>query len=104
MNTAKEKLWTGKYVFLLVLIFFLDFSFLMSTVSLTQHTVNLGFSLATAGTIAGIFSIAALCARPFSGWICDNINKKILLMIIIVMCSITVLTFRQHWTRHRNPS
>lgn len=40
-----------------------------------------------AGTIAGIFSMAALFSRPVGGLICDTLNKKkICIIATVVFC------------------
>lgn len=51
-------------------------SYSMISTLITNYAVKLGGTLAMAGTIAGIFSMAALFSRPVGGLICDTLNKK----------------------------
>lgn len=52
----------------------ISFSILMTTISM--YAVELGASLSLAGTIASIFSFAALLMRPFGGYLFDRFNKR----------------------------
>lgn len=72
----KAKLFTTGYLFLILISLTTAMSYSMISTLITNYAVKLGGTLAMAGTIAGIFSMAALFSRPVGGLICDTLNKK----------------------------
>lgn len=86
-DSAKPRLWTRGFV-LLALIQTLDlFTYNMITPVIAQYATGLGYTLVTAGVIAGAFTFAALFARPASGRLSDQLGRKrIVLFAVTVGC------------------
>lgn len=76
----QEKLWNKSFLimFLINVVNGVAFSLTMPMVS--KYAVYLGASLAYAGVITGVFSTAALFARPFAGAASDRLDKKKLMI------------------------
>jgi len=72
-----EKLFNKSYFFLILISFITAMGFSMVMTMIVDYSKNsLGASLSIAGILSGIFSISALCVRPFSGMAVDRLNKK----------------------------
>lgn len=71
----------------------LSTSFYMISTTLSLHLVDLGMTVAVAGTIIGAMPLAAMLIRPFSGWICDNFNRKYLLTIFLVLNALSIAAY-----------
>ncbi len=75
----RDRLWSLAYVFLMFLGTVSSLAFAMVQPTIAKHAVALGASLAAAGTVAGLFSLTALVARPASGLLADRLDRKTLL-------------------------
>ena len=75
-ENGKVKLFTRAYIFLILISLMTAMSYSMVATLITNYAVELGGTLAMAGTIAGIFSAAALLSRPVGGVVCDTLDKK----------------------------
>lgn len=82
------KLFTRSYVFLILISLMTAMSYSMISTLITNYAVELGGTLALAGTIAGIFSMAALFSRPIGGAVCDTLDKKKICMAATVVFTI----------------
>lgn len=89
----KPRLWNFNYIYLLCLSALTATAFQMVTPFLPGFAVRLGASLTVAGIIAGLFSITALVARPFSGFIADRLNKKWLMVAGTAVIALAVLGY-----------
>ncbi|HHX62742.1 MAG TPA: MFS transporter [Epulopiscium sp.] len=87
------KLWNVKYCSVIFINIMICFSFYMITTILMVYLVGIGASLSNAGIIVGMFSITSLIIRPFVGFITDQYNRKILLMIGSVLVGISILVY-----------
>jgi len=65
--------------------------FYMSYPVISQYGESKGIGLATIGIIAGAATFGALFARPFAGYCMDHINKKICMIISLLLCGITMI-------------
>ncbi len=83
------RLFTGSYIFLMLISLMTAMSYSMISTLITNYAVELGGTLAMAGTIAGIFSVAALFSRPVGGAVCDMMNKKRICMAATVMFTLS---------------
>ena len=83
------RLFTGSYIFLMLISLMTAMSYSMISTLITNYAVELGGTLAMAGTIAGIFSVAALFSRPVGGAVCDTMNKKRICMAATVMFTLS---------------
>lgn len=90
---APAKLWNRNYILLLVLGFFSSSSFYMVTPTLSKYSVELGASLAVAGTLAGMMSITALIMRPIAAVASDRLNRKKLMIIATTVIGLSVLGY-----------
>lgn len=90
-----EALWTRSYIFLLILSMLTSTCFNMIAPVLTMYAVSIGMTLTVAGILAGLFSIVALVARPFSGFASDKFNRKNLMIIatLLIACSTLAYSF-----------
>lgn len=94
IHKAKStKLWNEDFVMMIVLGTLSATSFYMITPILTKYATILGATLTVAGMIAGLFSITALVARPFGGFISDTYNKKYILMAATLVMGISTLGY-----------
>jgi predicted MFS family arabinose efflux permease len=81
-NTKPEKLLNKSYIFLILVSFIIAMGFSMVMTMIVDYSKNsLGASLSIAGILSGIFSISALCIRPFSGIAVDRFNKKTICIV-----------------------
>lgn len=88
-----NKIWNKQYVTLFSLNVILSTSFFMVSTTLSKHLVQLGMTVAVAGTIIGMMPLAALLMRPFSGWISDRFNKRSLLFIFLSIYALCMLAY-----------
>lgn len=77
---TRERLWTGKYSYLVLLNTLNCFSFYMIVSILTTLLTDMGIGLSLAGAVVGLFSVTSLVVRPFVGYLVDRCNKKRILM------------------------
>lgn len=86
---VKPKLFTGSYIFLILISFINSMGVSMVFTLLVDYAKSsLGATLAMAGLITGSYAIAALAMRPFSGPAVDHFNNKYL---CVMASSINVL-------------
>ncbi|WP_349409729.1 MFS transporter [Pseudalkalibacillus sp. SCS-8] len=86
MTTLKQPLWTSKFILLCASNFLFFMSFFLLLPTLPVYLVeNLGASEDQVGLIMGIFTIAAVFARPITGYLMDMKNQKALFLIAIIV-------------------
>lgn len=83
-----NKLWNGRYIFLMIINFCTAFSFYMIVSLLSVYLTDIGVSLSAAGVIIGLFSITSLVMRPLAGFLTDSFSKK---WLIILATGMTVI-------------
>lgn len=88
-----EKLWNKKYICLVAVNTFSGFSFYMITTILTTYLVGVGSTVTLAGIIVGLFSVTSLIVRPFTGYISDNYNKKLLLIAGLLVTGLGIVGY-----------
>lgn len=71
-----EKLLNHNYIFLSLSGLIVSFGYSMIAALIGAYGVSMGAGLTAAGALAGIYSIAALAIRPFSGFATDTFNKR----------------------------
>ncbi|MBM7583452.1 putative MFS family arabinose efflux permease [Caldicoprobacter guelmensis] len=85
-NKGTTNLWNKEYIILLLVNLISAIGFNMVYTMIVDYSVNfLGGTLVMGGIIAGIFSITALCVRPFAGIMADNFNKKYICIWAIML-------------------
>ena len=71
-----ERLFTPRFISLFLIHMLSSAGFYMTMPTLPRYAVQCGMTLTEAGVLTGIFSIAALFARPFAGLLSDRHSKK----------------------------
>ena len=85
MVKSKNRLFSRAYILLTLVNIITAFGLSMISSIVSSYAVLLGAGLTLAGTLAGIFSIAALIIRPFSGIALDILNKRNMCIFSTVM-------------------
>lgn len=75
------KLWNKWYITILLLSMVNHVASQLITPIVSKFAMSIGATMATAGTIAGLMSLAAMFARPFAGLSSDRINKKLIIAV-----------------------
>lgn len=75
------KLWNKWYITILLLSMVNHVASQLITPVVSKYAMSIGATMATAGTIAGLMSLAAMFARPFAGLSSDRINKKLIIAV-----------------------
>lgn len=88
-----EKLWNFKFCSVFLINALISFSFYMITTILMVYLVGIGASLSKAGIIVGLFSITSLFIRPFTGYITDKYNRKMLLIIGNFLVALSIIAY-----------
>lgn len=76
-----EKLLNKQYIMFSLINLVVSISFSMVSTTISKYAYSIGTTVAVAGSIAGVFSIAAMVVRPFSGLVSDRMNRKMLLVL-----------------------
>lgn len=88
-----EFLWNKSYIFLIIVSLFTSMGFNMVYVMISNYAMMIKDSLAIAGLISGIFSIAALLVRPVAGMSVDFLNKKNLCILANILMGLSVFGY-----------
>lgn len=75
------KLWNKWYITILLLSMVNHVASQLITPVVSKYAMSIGATMATAGTIVGLMSLAAMFARPFAGLSSDRINKKLIIAV-----------------------
>lgn len=75
------KLWNKWYITILLLSIVNHVASQLITPIVSKYAMSIGATMATAGTIVGLMSLAAMFARPFAGLSSDRINKKLIIAV-----------------------
>lgn len=79
------KLFTVCYCLLILVSFLTSLSYSLIQTLIATYAVDLGGTLAAAGTLTGLFSTAAMICRPAGGALCDVKNKKIICLVSTIV-------------------
>jgi MFS family permease len=89
-----ETLMNKEFILLIVISLITSFGYnMISTLVSSYAIIELGSNLTVAGTIAGVFSIAALFSRPFSGYASDIFNRKKMCVASTALISVAMLGY-----------
>lgn len=81
-NNKRPQLWTKDFILVFISNLLLFFSFYMLIPVLPLYLMeNLGTSGSVAGIVLALYTISALCIRPFSGFMVDMFSRKPLYLI-----------------------
>jgi len=82
-SVRPERLFNRTYILLFLINLIISISFAMITTTMSLYVTGLGYTAVVAGTVVGVFSIATLCMRFFSGLLSDRLNRKLLLLLTL---------------------
>lgn len=84
-----EQLWNANYIKVWLTNFLMNFAFMLIVPLLPLYLADTyGASKDTIGLVLFGYALAALCMRPFSGWIVDSFPRKAILLFFL-----TITTF-----------
>ncbi len=89
----KERLWTLDFIFLTIIQTVDLFTYNMVTPIIAKYTTIQGATLVLAGFIASAFALAAIFARPVSGFLSDRMGRKKLIAVSIVVDCLSLLGY-----------
>lgn len=89
-NENISKLWSKAFILLIIASLTTTMGFNMVYTTISKYAMELRGSLAVAGLVSGIFSIAALVIRPFAGLAADIFNKKRLCILANVLIGLSI--------------
>lgn len=93
MEKKKAKLWSKNYILILIANTLIYGGFAMVTTTISVYVDKCGISTILTGTIIGAFATAALISRPFVGWLCDNVNRKKLFLLAVLLYALSTLGY-----------
>lgn len=79
-----ERLWTSDFIKIIIINFFVFLNHLMIIATFPFFVSELGYSETVSGAFAVVFSLVAVIARPFVGWMLDNGKRKKILLVGIL--------------------
>ncbi len=83
-ETERPKLWTASFIKICFLNLFIFLSFHSFLPTFPFFVTHLGGDAMTIGIATALFSIAAIIARPFAGWLIDTKGRRCILLIGLV--------------------
>ncbi|MDO4581452.1 MAG: MFS transporter [Bacillota bacterium] len=83
--TVSERLWTRDFLAMAALNLLLSVSGNMLVPTMPFYIIDLGGNEFIVGFIAACYSAFALIMRPFSGWMLDNISRKQIFYLSVVL-------------------
>ena len=89
----KKKLLSKNYILLMLSGLVVSFGYSMIAPLVTSYGVALGAGLTAAGALTGIYSIAALAIRPFSGYASDVFEKRNICILSTVLITLAMLGY-----------
>ncbi len=87
---STNTLWNRSFVFLIMVSLITTMGFNMIYTTISKYAMDINGSLAVAGVVSGMFSIAALVVRPFAGLATDIFNKKLLCIAANVLIGLSI--------------
>lgn len=90
---TKERLFNKNFLLLITVSLITAFGYSMMASLVSSYAMDLGASLSTAGVAAGIFSLAALVSRPFSGYATDLFDKKTICTLATGSIALSILGY-----------
>jgi MFS family permease len=78
---SSNKLFNRYFILLTLVNFLVSISYSMVSTTMTRYINSMGFAVSIAGTITGMFSVASMMVRPFTGLLSDRMNQRTLLIL-----------------------
>lgn len=86
----RDILMNKQFILIFIIAFFIYSSSQMLTTTLPKFADELGATSQAIGLLSGIYAMAALLIRPFSGQLVDNEKKLVLLRLVLFVILISV--------------
>ncbi|MFC4401629.1 MFS transporter [Gracilibacillus xinjiangensis] len=89
MTTINNKIWSLSFIFVVIsnALVFMIFEMLLPTLPL--FVTSLGGGASQVGLVTGIFMLSAILTRPFAGMLATKFDKKILLILGILIIALS---------------
>ncbi|MBU7595738.1 MFS transporter [Metabacillus halosaccharovorans] len=89
MTTINKKVWSLSFIFVVIsnALVFMIFEMLLPTLPL--FVTSLGGGASQVGLVTGIFMLSAILIRPFAGMLATKFDKKILLILGILIIALS---------------
>lgn len=88
MNKIVEKLWTGSFIKIALVNFFIFVNFHALLPTFPYFVEWLGGDSVVVGLATALFSVASIISRPFVGWFVDTKGRRTILVIGLIGMSI----------------
>lgn len=89
-----EPLWNANYIKVWLTNFLMNFAFMLIVPLLPLYLADIyGASKDTIGLVLFGYALAALCMRPFSGWIVDSFPRKAILLFFLSLTAFFFLGY-----------
>lgn len=89
-----ERLWNANYIKVWLTNFLMNFAFMLIVPLLPLYLADTyGASKDTIGLVLFGYALAALCMRPFSGWIVDSFPRKAILLFFLTLTTFFFLGY-----------
>lgn len=92
-DTSERETFGAGYYLLMAVNALTSIAFYVVNPVLTKYLTDLGVALAIASTIAGLFSLTALCVRPFTGVFADRVSNRKILCVSIPLLALSVIGY-----------
>lgn len=93
-NSNQDKLWTVHLVKVMFVGFVITLCNQIHITTLPLYAQAIGGNKAIAGLIMGVFTISALLCRPVAGKLCDQVGRKFILVVGILIFAAMSLSYR----------
>lgn len=85
----KQTLWTKDFILITMVNLFMFLSFQMIVATLPLHVEYIGGRQTVLGWITGLATISAVLIRPFAGIALDNLSRKIVFIIGLIILAVS---------------
>ncbi len=89
MDKDNQRLFSLTYILLICINLLTALGYSMIATIISPYAVTLGAGLTLAGTLSGIFSLAALVIRPFSGMALDILDKRNICLLSTLLMGVS---------------
>lgn len=92
-NPSDDRLWNVCYITLFFVNLLVSMTLYMTNTLMAGFLAGKNIAVVSVGNILGIMSIASMCIRPFSGFVCDYFSRKRLLLCFLGLYMIVMLGY-----------
>ncbi|MFC9711567.1 MFS transporter [Paenibacillus sp. NPDC056933] len=91
-----NRLWTKSFIGMTLTLFFLFFGFYLLMPTLPLYIKQLGISESQVGLIVGVFTLAAVIARPIVGGLLDKFGRRVFIIVGLIVFGVSIYFY--NWT------